>query len=78
MKIDGTKVYLSKSDRPYSTRHSTPCTFNNAMGSFKSAFQLTCKDEGDQSNGLTSPPNEAVIWNETGGAFLWDDPDQDQ
>ena len=23
-----------------------------------------CKDEGDKPNGLTSPPNDAIIWAE--------------
>ena len=25
-----------------------------------------CKDEGDKANGVTSPPNDAIIWTEKG------------
>ena len=40
----------------------TPQLFsNNIAGFFYVSFQLMCKDEGDKTNGLTSPPRDAII-----------------
>ena len=37
---------------------------NNIARFYNVSFQLICKDEGDKANGLTSPPNDAIIWTE--------------
>ena len=38
--------------------------FEQCHGILYVPFQLMCKDEGDKANGLTSPPNDAIIWSE--------------
>ena len=56
-----------KSDRPWH-RGLNPLLFsNNVTGSFTPPpppFQLKYKDEGDKANGVTSTPDDAIIWTE--------------
>ena len=43
-----------------------PLLFSNSdVGSLTSPTNLVRGDEGDKANGLTSPPNDAIIWTET-------------
>ena len=44
----------------------SPTLFKHCYGFFYDPFQLKYKDEGDKANGLTSPPNDAIIWTEKG------------
>ena len=44
----------------------SPTLFEQCHGFFYVPFQLKYKDEGDKANGLTSPPNDAIIWTEKG------------
>ena len=48
----------------------SPTLFEQCHGFFHFPFQLKCKDEGDKANGLTSPPNDALIWTEKGVSQL--------
>ena len=47
----------------------SPTLFEQCHGFFYVRFQLKYKDEGDKANGLTSPPNDAIIWTEKGSEF---------
>ena len=58
-----------KSDRPWH-RGLPPTLFEQCHGFFYVPFQLQYKDEGDKANGLTTPPNDAIIWTEKGVSML--------
>ena len=58
-----------KSDRPWH-RGLPPTLFEQCNGFFYVPFQLQYKDEGDKANGLTTPPNDAIIWTEKGVSML--------
>ena len=42
----------------------SPTLFEQCHGFFYAPFQLKYKYEGDTANGVTSPPNDAIIWTE--------------
>ena len=47
-----------------------PLLFSNNVTVLYVRFQLKYKDEGDRASGLTSPPNDAIVWNEKGVSQL--------
>ena len=48
----------------------SPTLFEQCQRFFYVPLQLKYKDEGDKANGLTSPPNDAIIWTEKGVSQL--------
>ena len=58
-----------KSDRPWHPGL-RPLLFSNNVTVLCVRFQLKYKDEGDRASGLTSPLNDAIVWNEKGVSQL--------
>ena len=48
----------------------SPTLFERCHGFFYVPFQMKYKDEGNKANGLTSPPNDAIIWTKKGVSQL--------
>ena len=48
----------------------SPTLFQLCHRFFYIPLQLKCKDEGDKANGVTSPPNDVIIWTEKGDSQL--------
>ena len=65
-----TKTDDGTSQLDHDTGAYVPTLSEQCHGFFYVPFQLKYKDEGDKANGLTSPPNDAIIWTEKGFSQL--------